>query len=172
MNNDLQAHYEAVLNAERAECERLRTEIKRFTQLLKQKEGVVAALASSLSTDDAMARILVKPLPFPQAPITEARFEGISVRWAILSLMTDHTPDGDSLTPAQMSEALVAGGVRSGGVNFAANVSAVVSAMKAKNELEPTGEGGTYRVTAHGRDVWQTIKVSRMYRNRRYGAQA
>lgn len=178
MNTDLHAHYEAVLNAEKADRERVFSEIKRLSQILKQKDSLIAALTASVSTDDAAARTLVKPLPFPQPvglgapappPVADnARFENISVRWGILSLMTDYTPNGDSLTPGEMAEALIAGGVRSGGVNFAANVSAVVSSMKNRNELEPTGEG-KYRITPHGRDVWQTVKVSRRYRGRRYG---
>lgn len=176
MDSDLYAHYEAVLNAERAERERLCAEIRRLNQLLKQKDAVISALATSLSNDDAVMRSKAKPLPFPQpvglgaAPAAPENqiYAGISVRWAILSLMTDHAP-AESLGTAEMADALTAGGVRSGGLNFAANVSAVVSDMvKNRNELEPIGEG-KYRITQHGREVWQAIKVSRRYRNRWIG---
>jgi hypothetical protein len=177
MNADLHAHYEAVLLAEKREREQLCLELRRLNAQLKQKDALIAALAASLVADDAASRALSKPLPFPQPvglgaaeppPADPARFENISVRWAILSLMTDYTPDAELRTPTEMAEALIAGGVRTGGANFAANVAAVVSTMKARNELESPGDG-KYGLTPHGKDVWQTIKLSSRYQNRRYG---
>lgn len=177
MNSDLKAHYEVVLSAEKAEREKLCAEIKRLNQQLKQRDAVIAALATSIANEDA-ARALTKPLPFsqpvglaamPQSTPNALIFAGISVRWAILSLMGDHTPASDALGTAEMADALIAGGVRSGGQNFAANVSAVVSDMvNNRQELESAGEG-KYRINQHGREVWQGIKASRQYRNRRFG---
>ena len=170
MNSDLYTHYEAVLNAERAERDRLQADLKRISIQIKQKDSVIAALMASIARDNNEARSLTNPLPF-QTPVglattPENLFAGISVRWALLSLTSDHAP-GPLSTP-EMAEALAAGGVRSGGQNFVANVSAVVSDMvKNRNELEVV-DGGKYRITTHGRDVWQTIKVSRRYRTRSY----
>jgi hypothetical protein len=179
MNNDLHVHYEAVLGAERAERDRIRSEIGRLNHLMKEKDRVIASLAASLGEDDAVARSLVKPLPFPQPvglgapypqPPDSLIFAGISVRWSILGLMSDHVPAEEVRGTAEMAEALAAGGVRSGGLNFVANVSAVVSDMvKNRQELEPT-EDGKYRITQKGRETWQTIKVSRRYRTRLYAA--
>lgn len=176
MHNDLFVHYEAVLNAERAERERLCNDIKRLNAQLKQKDSVIAALMESLTAEQAAAHALAKPLPFaqpvglgttPQGALPDNMiYAGISVRWGILSLMSDHV--SEPMGTADMAEALIAGGVRSGGVNFAANVSAVVSDMvKNRRELELTD--GKYRITPHGREVWESIKVSRRYRTRRYG---
>jgi hypothetical protein len=176
MNTDLLVHYEAVLGAERAERERLCDDIKRLNAQLKLKDNMIAALVASLAADQADAHGLAKPLPFPQpvglgtvpqAPVPDSMvYAGISVRWGILSLMSDHAA-GTMSTP-DMAEALIAGGVRSGGQNFTANVSAVVSDM-VKNRQELELIDGKYRITPHGKDVWTTIKVSRRYRNRRYG---
>jgi hypothetical protein len=179
MDSNLFAHYEAVLRAERAARERLCGEIRRLNQSLKQKDALIAGLASTLAADDASMRAQAEPLPFAQpvglgAPAESRvpdnhKFAGISVRWSILSLMADHVPPEDDLGTVEMAEALQSGGVRSGGQNFAANVSAVVSDMVNKRqELEPTGNG-KYRITQTGRSAWQTIKMSRQYRSRRSG---
>jgi hypothetical protein len=178
MNSDLYAHYEAVLNAEKSERDRLCAEIKRLNALLKQKDAAIAALTASINVDNVAARAFAKPLPFaqpvglgaqPQPTVPDNQiYASISVRWAILKFMADHTPTGETRSIVDMAEALTAGGVRSGGVNFAANVSAVVSAMKNKTELEAAGDG-KFRITTHGRDVWQSIKTSRQYTARQYG---
>ena len=170
MTNDLHLHYQAVLTAERQERERIVSEIKRLQQQLKQKDDLLAALTATLAVYDAAQRGLAKPLPFPQpvglgAPAPTALFVGISVRWAILSLMSDYAKE--PLATAELAEALAAGGVRSGGVNFTSNVSAVVSDMvKNRNELEQVDT--KYRITPHGREVWASIKGTRRYKQRRF----
>lgn len=170
MNNELQGHYQAVLLAERTDRERICGEIRRLNQQLKQKDAVIAALMATIAAEDDAARSLAKPLPFAQpvglgTPSVSARYEAISVRWAILSLNSDYAVE--PLTTAEMAEALMAGGVRSGGLNFTSNVSAVVSDMvKNRGELEQVEN--KYRITAHGREVWASIKQSRKYRQRRY----
>lgn len=171
MTNDLHLHYEAVLAAEKAERERICSEIRRLNQQLKHKDGLIASLAASLVTDDAVARGSATPLPFPQpvglgALPVYTRFDGISVRWAILGLMSDFA--AEPMATAEMAEALLQGGVRSGGLNFTSNVSAVISDMvKNRNELEQVDT--KYRITPHGREVWASIKQSRKYRQRRHG---
>lgn len=171
MNNDLHVHYDAVLGAERAERERIRAEISSLNQQLKQKDAVIAALAASLNVADGNTRTPVKAQPASSigVAVESLPYAGISVRWAILNMMSEHQPAGQLLGTAELAEKLVAGGVRSGAGNFAANVSAVVSDMvKNREELEPADDG-KYRLTQKGRETWMTIRTSRRYRGRRFG---
>ena len=171
MNTEMQGHYQAVLIAERAERERIKGELSRLNQQLKLKEGVIATLTAAIEAEEAASRALAKPLPFA-TPVglgtvpANAVFVGISVRWAILCLMSDYARE--PMSTSDMAEALGAGGVRSGSVNFNSNVSAVVSDMvKNRKELEPVDT--KYQITQQGRDVWKSIKDSRQYRQRRQG---
>ena len=168
MNTDLSAHYQAVLNAELSARDQLCAQIKHLNLELKQKDVVIAALRASLTSADAATRDQAKPLPFAQpiglASPTSALYAGISVRWALLSMMGDHT--SVPLTTSEMAERLIAGGVRSGGERFSANVSAVVSDMKTRQELE-VAEDGKYRISARGREVWEGIKQKPQYKRRR-----
>ena len=92
-------------------------------------------------------------------------FDGMSVRWAILKYYNEFATDADGRGTTEIAEALTSGGVRSGSQNFVANVSAVVSVMKGREELEFVD--GKYRLTTRGRETWQTIKTSRKYRTLR-----
>ena len=176
MDNDLHVHYEAVLNAERSERDRMNAEIKRLQAQVRLKDGFIAAIAAKLSAESTTAHELTKPLPFtpplglgvaphPTMP-DNLRYASISVRWGLLSLMCDYTTE--PMATADMAEALKAGGVRSGGANFAANVSAVVSDMvKNRGELELID--GKYRITPRGREVWAGIKAGRQFKRRYWG---
>ena len=168
MKTELYAHYKAVLEAEQTERERLCNECKHINLLIKQKDTVIAALKASLAADDAASREQASALPFAQpvglaAPPPNLIYAGISVRWALLSLMSDHAKT--TLSTTEMAEALVAGGVRSGGERFPANVSAVVSDMKIRGELE-SAENNKYRITPKGREVWEGIRTRPQYNKR------
>jgi hypothetical protein len=172
MDNDMFAHYRAVLAHEQAERERLLAE-------LRLKDSIIAGLQATLAAHEPGARAWSKPLPFnppvalpPMGPAEPTvpphlRFAGISVRWALLSLMAEDPSAASGLRTTEMADALLAGGVRSSGQNFAANVSAVVSDMtRKKKELEAV-EDGKYVISAHGREVWDGVKRNRYYRYRR-----
>lgn len=168
MDKELYEHYKAILAAEQAEAKQLEIEKQRVETKIETVRASIARIRAKIEAHEEA--IAVKPMnlfstsPSPLAIPERLKYAGMSVRWAILNLMADGWVD--QLTTPQMAEALIAGGVSSRGQNFNANVSAVVSEMhRQKNELAPGGtEPGTYRITPHGREVWESIKHTGKYR--------
>lgn len=165
MDKALYENYKSVLAYKRVQRERLASE-------LLQLDGLIAGLAADVESYETAERNAIKPLLLIQGVGNSRtleipphlRYAGISVRWALLCLMAEHVTEAIGTT--EMAEALKAGGVRSSGANFNANVSAVVSDMARKRaELEAVAEG-KYRVTDHGREVWDGIKRNPQYRYR------
>jgi hypothetical protein len=163
MDRDLHQQYRSVLAHEQAELERLKGEIR-------LKEGVIAGLTAALAAHDAEAKAMAsRALPFGPPPIPEhLKYDGMSVRWAILGLLAEDPAAVGGMTTPEMTAAITAGGFRSPAAkNFAANVSAVVSDMvKKKLELELIADG-KYAITPYGREVWEGIKRNPQYRYRR-----
>jgi hypothetical protein len=99
--------------------------------------------------------------PAPE-PSPESRFSKISVRWGVLWHLSEFARDYEKT--AQVTDALVAGGYQSrGSSRFGNMVSAVLSNMKAKGEVEANDEGG-YRITEAGRHTWGLIRQGTKFR--------
>ena len=165
MDKDMYAHYVAVLADQQASREDLLVQVKLV-------ETTIAALKVKLNAyeaENAEAREVQKPLafptPVPQGAPAQTLFAGISVRWAVLHLMAEHATG--PMRSSEIADALQAGGVRSSGLNFAANVSAVISEMRKKDKPELSADDGRFEITDHGREVWDGIKHTRQYRYRR-----
>lgn len=92
----------------------------------------------------------------------EKKYFNMSVRWAILYLLADAS---EPMGRAEIAEALSAGGITSNALSFASNVSAVLSVMaKERDEVEQMESG--FRITAHGREVWEGIKRTPQWASR------
>jgi len=64
---------------------------------------------------------------------------------------------------SEVAGALLAGGYKSEALRFPNLVSAVLSTMKAKGEVEPNDDGG-YRLTEQGRLTWAHIRQGAKFR--------
>jgi len=164
MDKDLYDHYKAVLAAEETEAKQLESEKQRIEAKLEVVHASIARILAKLSAyEEAIAPKTINLFAAPLVVPERLKYAGMSVRWGILNLMADSGVD--QLGTTNIADALIAGGVRSNGQNFNANVSAVVSEMhRKKNELEPGDADGTYRITQHGREVWESIKHTPQYR--------
>jgi len=135
---------------------------KRQEEFKREMEGLeetISGLKKMLSRQQPLFR--PEPRVITNLP---GRYAGISVRWAVLSLLGEdsHGP----LPTAKIAEALKAGGITSDSLNFTSNVSAVLSVMTNKrNEVESTESG--YQLTDIGRSAWTAIKHTSQYLNRR-----
>ncbi len=120
---------------------------------------------------DVATAVLRKTLPAQAAlfgngttySATSGKYSGMSVRWAILNLLAE-----DAIAPlptAEVAATLQKGGISSGGKNFGANVSAVLSQMTNGRKETEQAEGG-YCISEHGREVWDGIKKTEKYQNR------
>ena len=109
------------------------------------------------------------PIPLPAVSSTPAirtittnQYENISVRWAILYLLTEH-----AIRPISATE--IADSLRSGGnLSVSSNVSAVLRQMvNQRSEVEQSERG--YQITPQGRDAWNGAKQTPQWHNRPNG---
>lgn len=90
------------------------------------------------------------------------KYSGISVRWAVLGFLAEEAT-GPMGTGA-IAEALEQRGVKKAGPSRFGNiVSAVISHLKSKGELEAV-DGGLYQLTKAGREMWGMIRASAKFR--------
>jgi hypothetical protein len=89
---------------------------------------------------------------------TVGRYSGMSVRWAILNLLSE-----DATGPMGTGEIAVAlrqGGITSNAANFAGNVSAILSVMS-KQKGEATAVEDGWVISPIGRQAWAHIRAKR-----------
>jgi hypothetical protein len=153
MSIDLAAHYRAVLDDLRKRRNALATEI--------------AQLDASIATIGRQAKGVLKSplLPIPE-PADEqrsvgnegpGRFANMSVRWATLWVLAEARPAARKT--AEVAQALLEGGYKTSmGERFGNSVSAVLSAMKSKGEIEVVVDA--YRITPTGQSAWDHIKTT------------
>jgi hypothetical protein len=140
--NDLQVRWDRRIE----ELKIQDSELKSIALALKGLQALMGS-GNSASAPDSQ----------PQPPHSNAPYAGISVRWAILYLLAEHTTE--AMATGQIAKALLAGGIVTKGANFAANVSAVIGGMvRTRKEVEDTGSG--YQLTTTGREMWMGIKES------------
>jgi hypothetical protein len=154
---EMNANYHAVLADLEAKKDRL-------TKELKIVGDAIAGIRSLMGAAVVHPPAFVSPVGWGQMaqPITRAedRFADISVRWAVLWLLSeaDH-----SMRTADIVEALRDGGYPQKSPNFSNAVSAVLSNMKGKGEVSGLGE---YALTETGRAVWNGIRNSQTFRKK------
>jgi len=91
----------------------------------------------------------------------DKRFANISVRWGVLWYLAE---DAHGLAKTgEIASALLAGGYKTEAVRFPNMVSAVLSTMKTKGEVEPREDGG-YQLTEQGRRAWTAISQGSKFR--------
>lgn len=129
-------------------------------QKLKKEYEEVELTLLGIRREIAALRVMQAPL-FSEAERPERmKFQNISMRWAILWFLSEsvgplHTPN-------------IADGLRAGGVserpNFNSIVSAILSQMGQKGEVERTDSG--HQLTDDGRQIWEGIQRSDKFLNR------
>jgi hypothetical protein len=146
----------------------LRSRKARLEAELKDVEAAIASTLRLIGEGPEPAQSaaqLVTPAPAPllaQAlPKPHKRFANISVRWGVLWHLAEDA-NGYEKT-GEIASALLAGGYRTEATNFSNMVSAVLSNMKVKGEVE-TAEDGGYRLTADGHQTWALIKQGAKFR--------
>lgn len=141
-SEEMSKHYQAVLN-----------------DLEQRRQSCQKELAE---LEQAIA-FMRKPIPLQTLNVYPGKYSDMSVRWAILNLLAE-----DAVAPmptSDIAEALQQGGISSRGKSFNSNVSAVLSQMtREREETEQIGSG--YRISEHGRAVWEGIKNTEQYRTR------
>ena len=152
---DLSEHYRAVLDDLQKRRDALATE-------LAQLDASVAIIQRQAKSPLAPPPPVAQPVPV--SPSSSANYSNMSVRWATLWYLTEGT--SAPRKTGEIAQVLRDGGYpTSMGETFRNSVSAVLSAMKSKEEPEvETVEDGAYRITATGRAVLEHIKASERFR--------
>jgi hypothetical protein len=152
---ELKAHIEAVLQHLNAERDDVQQQAATLQTRLNDLNHSISTISKSLEQDAPSYR--------PSAPARPAneKYANMSVRWAILDLLSDSA----GMATAEIAEALIAGGVRTRAANFANNVSAVLSTtMKEQhNEVYQTSEG-KWILTDRGKGAIEYIHSTPRFR--------
>jgi hypothetical protein len=158
--SDLRSRYEQAklalreLESDIARVEHLAGQFSQPSSLRGAYEMYRAGGTMTLSGDAAADPVVNRPLPRPD-------FSKISVRWAVLWLLSEY--ESGPLRTSEIATLLTAGGYQSNSDSFLNAVSAVLSGMKGKGELESTADG--YVATDKGRRTWQLIRQSAKFRD-------
>jgi hypothetical protein len=150
MSGSLQEHLSGTIGYLSRKRISLEIELHDVTQILRslQKE------LDSLTTNTAQLEL---PVDKP-----EGIYADISVRWAVFLFLTEYARGPETL--GVIADALREGGSPSKAQSFNSNVSAVLSQMANKGEIEKNGD--RFELTSKGRAVWYGISKSEKFINR------
>ena len=139
---------------------------QRRTRLENELRDLDATISGIQRWCDGIQHQPQSPTPEPaqeqrQSTASATRFANMSVRWGVLWHLAEFA-NGYEKT-GEIANALLAGGYKSEAARFGNLVSAVLSNMKAKGEVE-TSEDGGYRLTDDGRKTWNLIRQGAKFR--------
>lgn len=153
-------HYAAVLADLRVWRARLEEEIEEIDGVIAGMERLAQVGASTAPPSQP---IIFEPSP-PMMPTRSANgplFANISMRWSVLWHLTEFAK-GFQKT-GEITASLRENGYQTAAANLGNMVSAVLSSMKAKGEVESSVDGG-YRITDAGRATWNLIKQGNKFK--------
>lgn len=133
------------------------TKQSRLMVELEEVEGLLRSLRREVGSLPTTGR-LVFPTPQPQGP-----FAGISVRWSVFLFLAEYARGPE--TSGVIADALRDGGSVSQAISFNSNVSAVLSQMANKGEVEKIGD--RFSLTRKGMEAWHGISQSEKFVNRK-----
>lgn len=147
--------------------------MRRRDALTAELNGVTSAISSIMplvapetggATFRPMAQIAHQPTGGAEAPVPRpvGDYSHISVRWAALWHLAEFARG--PMRNGEIADAIRAGGYHSGAGSFPNAVSAVLSGMRAKGELDGNPDAGYY-LTEMGRQIWTAIRQSERFRS-------
>jgi hypothetical protein len=160
LNTEERASFEIVLKVLLAELDQVQEQLSPLQA--KQKE-----LHHSINT--ISARLTPDPL-LPTRPLTarsaSQKYTHMSVRWAILDLLSDAA----ALSTAEVAEELLNHGVQTKAANFANNASAVLGSMMkgSHKEVQQTSDG-KWQLNENGKQAITYIRTTPKFRRALYG---
>jgi hypothetical protein len=150
MSDSLREHLLATIAHITTKQSRLTLEIQNLEALLQSLRREVDSLPST-------GRLVFPPQEKAQGP-----FAGISVRWSVFLFLAEYARGPE--TSGVIADALRSGGSVSQAISFNSNVSAVLSQMANKGEVEKIGD--RFSLTRKGMEAWHGISQSEKFVNR------
>ncbi len=168
MIDDMRIHYDAVLRDLDTKCADVQQRVADLQRQLKDLHFTKANISRMMDAPTG-ATIHTGTARSQDAQ----RYATYSVRWAILYLLSESS---SPLSIQEISDTLLAGGIRTSATNFSNNVSAVLSQMKSKPKAEVEVVEGKWIITEVGRGAWNHIwgkqaKQTRFRRISSYGTE-
>lgn len=146
----------ANLDQYRAVLEDLEKQKNEYLFKVREVDVAIAALRKLMPDEPRpTAAVMDNLLP---VVVEQNKYAGMSVRWAILCLLTE-----DAVAPLStgaVAQLLTEGGITSTSKNFAANVSAVLSDMN-HNKNEVISRDNGWVISERGKSAWIHIKANR-----------
>jgi hypothetical protein len=151
--------------------------VKRREAITVELRGVNAAIAAILPLvggESAASRLTQPAVNIDIVPVIRpttahvtatprvGNYSRLSVRWAALWHLAEFAQG--PMRNAEVADAIRSGGYHSGASSFPNAVSAVLSSMRSKGEIDGSPEAGYY-LTDKGREIWETIKRSDRFRS-------
>lgn len=156
-------HYSQVLSDLRGKADAARQRIKTLTAEIDRLdteaevfENAITVLESTMARDTIVVDVPDRIEHGPNVNTISIVFKGLSVRWSILWLLFDYV--SNPMPVSEIAQTLRQRGIESKSQNFNSNVSAVLSQMSAKDPPEVESDGGHFRLTKHGREIWSGIQ--------------
>lgn len=134
---------------------------------LAELEQTISAIRNLLPSAQPQLDLAANRMMRSAQDNASGKYANMSVRWAVLNLLAENAPG--PMPTSEIASSLLKGGIRSSSRNFNSNVSAVLSTMANTREEVETVEGN-YKITEHGREVWNAIKLSEPYRTRNHSS--
>jgi hypothetical protein len=154
LSPELTAHYEAVQRDLEAQRDDVQQQVGSLQVRLNDIVHSIATISKCLNPDTPPSG----PLPISR-PAT-GKYAYMSVRWAILDLLSD----SQAKTTPEIAEALIAAGVKTRAANFANNVSAVLgTTMRDHAEVRQVPDG-KWELTEKGRAAIDYIRSTPRFR--------
>lgn len=143
-----------------AELRSVNTAIDAIKPLVPGETTVAPAVFRAVQTPAPAAQIV------DSEPVSEPHQTGdysrISVRWAALWHLGEFARG--PMRNGAIADAILAGGYRTGAGSFPNAVSAVLSGMRTKGEIDGNQDVG-YWLTDKGQQIWAVIKQSERFRS-------
>jgi hypothetical protein len=150
-------HYRAVLEDLQKQRNLLNLKITEIDQAISSLHRLIP---EDVKPDmPVQAHVKTHVVPIGQLSLgTVGRYSGMSVRWAILNLLSEDATG--PMSTGEIAVALRQGGITSNAASFAGNVSAILSVMsRQKGEVSAVENG--WVISPIGRQAWAHIRAKR-----------
>lgn len=128
------------------------------SRLLVEMEEVDSLLKALRREEESLAKTSRIVFPLAASQI----YAGMSIRWSVLMYLAEHAQQ--PVDVGNIADALREGGIVSKAQSFNSNVSAVLSQMANKDEVEKKGD--LFYLTENGKSAWYAIRNSEKFQNR------
>lgn len=159
MEELLKTQYEAVLRDIEGRVASTQKNVAELQKQLRDLNQTAENILKLIREDTGGQQILLLPDPASQ------RYAHMSVRWAILCLLTE---TNQALSVQDIADKLIQGGIETMATNFANNVSSVLSQMKARPNPEVEVVDGKWAISETGRSAWNHIRNKQLSKRPRY----